>query len=198
MPEPAPLGPIEEPRERAGSLDPVPEEHDGGREKGEAGSHRHQHHEDSAQPHGDDGGLACGEEGREADDDGKAGEGDRLPGVCDHLHRSVFDVAARPPLAPEPGQHEEGVVDADSQAEHDGEGLKEDRQVHPLTNDEGKGQGDDDGEDSQEEREGRCGQSPEHRDQHHERHGQTDHLRPRRALPTGVGDLGMHRLHPGD
>ena len=147
-------------------FDPVAQKRDRCRQQGETGSDRHQYDQDPSNAHGDYRGLGRGEERGETDHHCETGEGDGFACMPDHFHRRSLNVAARFPLRPEPGQHEQGVIDPYPQSQHDRKGLEEYGKPEPLTDENSQRQGYDDGEDRQEKRQCRRHQGTEHADQH--------------------------------
>ena len=100
-----------------------------GREQGDGGDH-----DDQRGDHGDDGGAvhdgqAHHEQPQHAHHDRAAGHQDGPAGGVERRHRRSFGVEAhRPPFA-EPGDHQQGIVDAERQTQHDADRGRELRHI---------------------------------------------------------------------
>lgn len=162
------------------------------------------HHEEGADGGDDDDAHAgIGERAEEVlREDEKGGERDRDRARREHdrtsggVHRRPDRVGhARPEgeLFPEAADHQQRVVDAESEPEGSGQVDREDRHVGDAAEESEFREGPGDRHRADGERQQGRDHSPEHDEQEQERHGNGDDLREKEVLQYLLGQFGAHR-----
>ena len=116
-------------------------------QEGRAATTAEEHDRDGAQAQRNEDRGRHEQERRERQHDDEAGEEDRSTGGAPSAFKGVDLVPAAQLLLAIARDDEEGVVDADGQADHGDHVGHEERQLHDLADDGGQAEGDEDGHD---------------------------------------------------
>ena len=113
-------------------VDAVPEHAEDRREERQGEEHRRGHRQRPADPERAQGRRLEEQQAGQSHGDSEAGERDGLAARRDRDRDGRSDIAAAPELLTEPADHEQRVVDRESQAEHRGDVLDVDRELGDL------------------------------------------------------------------
>ena len=174
---------------RAGEAEQAGQQRDGG-------GHGDGDHERDGGAHPADGREAGEEQAEDGDDDGGAGEEHGLAGGGDGGAGGVGDAHALVEVLAVPGDDEQGVVDADAEADHGAEDERELGDVQEGGQDADGGGTDEDAQQRGDDREAHGHHGAEGDEQHDDGDGDADQLAARRVLGQlgeGAGELDLRR-----
>ena len=138
------------------------------------------------------------DEGREGDDDGQAGEEHGVAGGAGGQRHGLLGVHSGEQLAAVPVDDEQGVVDADGEAQHQGEHRGDGTHVHGPAQGERGADADGDADECHQQREAGGDQGAEHDDEHQGCHRDADDLGGAEELGDVLADfLAGQRCHIG-
>ncbi len=159
-----------------------------------AADHRHQHGRHAAEPHRAQEHLREEQQRAERDRDGQAGERHGAPGRRHRGHQSRLGVLAGAELLAEPRHDEQRVVDREAETQHRDDVDREDRHVREQAEHPQHGEGTEDGESADRERQAGRGQAAEDDDEQDEQDRHRERLGAGDVLADLGGDVAGDRL----